>query len=499
MGFLRLPKACRAFEHGVSLGGRTSSPRNPDITFVVFSQTRGSDIWREASASLYVAGNAAAAAAVTIGAVHRYVVPRSPFVESNAIVTTQAATLPPDSARRAETWQIAVVSTAHFVSHYHILLLPPLFLFVRDDYGVSYTQVGFALAAYNVISALFQTPAGFLVDRIGARRLLIGGLVLASLAFAAAGLTASFAIFVVMFAVAGLANTVYHPADYAILSDRVSAQRMGQAFSIHTFAGMLGAAAAPASLLVMQTMVGWRGAFIGAALLGLLTAAILAFSRDDQPIRGAGKAAKPGSDATAASASGWRLLMTPVILQNLFFYVLLALTNAGIQNYSVVALGDLFGTAPGLANTALSAYLLLSAGGVLLGGLVAARTSRHALVAAVGLCAFAVTAVILGLWPMDRVLLIVTMCAAGLFTGVIMPSRDMIVREATPPGAFGRVFGLVTTGFNIGGIIAPLLFGALMDGGSPRWVFFATALSALASLLTVMTIPKLRRGDTNPA
>lgn len=407
------------------------------------------------------------------------------------MTTTQAATLSADTARRNETWQIAIVSAAHFVSHYYIILLPPLFVFVREDYGVSYTELGLALVAFNIVSAVLQTPAGFLVDKIGARPLLAGGLALGGAAFAVAGLVHSFWMLVAMFAVAGLANTVYHPADYTILSHRISSERMSHAYSIHTFAGMLGGAAAPASLLLMQNFAGWRGAFIGAALLGFATAAILAFSRDagsDHPQQDK----TPTAEAPGPTATGWRLLLSLPILQNLLFFVLLALTNGGLQNYSVVALGALYGTPLEVANIALSAFLLLSAIGVLIGGVIAGRTGRHSLIAALGLCASALVALIIGLDDLGALALIVVMSLGGFFNGVIMPSRDMIVREITPPGSFGKVFGFVTTGFNIGGIIAPLVFGAMMDHGSPRAVFLFVAAGLLASVLTVVTIPKLR-------
>jgi MFS family permease len=292
-----------------------------------------------------------------------------------------------------------------------------------------------------------------------------------------------------MFGVAGLANTVYHPADYTLLSQGVSQERMGHAFSIHTFAGMLGGAAAPASLLLIHTFAGWRGAFLGAALLGVIIAAVLALSGDlDARQRKADKA----SDSAAAGDTGWRLLFSLPILQSLLFFVMLAIANAGLQNYSVVALGTLFSTPLAVANTALSGYLLLTAIGVLTGGFVAGLTSRHAMVAALGLCASALATFMIGIVDLGSLLLITMMSLVGFLTGVIMPSRDLMVRENTPPGSFGKVFGFVTTGFNIGGIISPLVFGWLMDNNSPRGVFLFVAAVSLVSVVTVLAIPKLR-------
>src|SRR5665213_1260932 len=180
---------------------------------------------------------------------------------------------------------VGAISTAHFVSHYYIILLAPLLPFVRADYGVSYTEIGLAFAAFNVVSAALQTPAGFLVDRLGARALLIIGLLLGAGAFVVAGLIDSFWVLVAMFAIAGVGNTVYHPADYALLSHHVPADRISHAFSIHTFAGMLGSAVAPASLLMMQSLWGWRGAFIGAGIFGFAVAAVMLMVRDNAPVQ----------------------------------------------------------------------------------------------------------------------------------------------------------------------------------------------------------------------
>jgi MFS transporter, FSR family, fosmidomycin resistance protein len=374
---------------------------------------------------------------------------------------------------------IGVVSAAHFVSHYYVLMLPPLFAFVRADYGVSYTELGLALAAFNVVSAALQTPAGFLVDWLGARVILMIGLLLGAIAFAVVGLVDSFWVLVAMFGLAGVGNTAYHPANYALLSHRVSAERIGHAYSVHTFSGMLGSAAAPVSLLVMQSIWGWRGAFIGAAVLGLVVAAVIAFVRDDAPTITPPRAAK--SDAS----DGWRLLFSAPILLNLVFFALLAMISGGWQNYSVVALGALHGISIVAANAALTGYLLFAAIGVLFGGVLAARTARHNLVAAGGLIITTAIAVMVAMLDLSTVLLVLTMSVAGLFTGLIMPSRDMIVREVTPHGSFGKVFGFVTTGFNIGGIVSPLLFGAVMDQGRPQLVFLGVAVFSAIAIGTV--------------
>ena len=379
---------------------------------------------------------------------------------------------------------LGAISAAHFVSHYVQLLLGPLLPFVRAEFNVSYTEIGFALAAFNLVSAVLQTPAGFLVDRFGARNLLAGGLVLGSAAFMAAGVTSSFWLFVGMFAIAGVANTVYHPADYAMLSQHIPASRIGQAFSVHTFAGMLGSAVAPPVLLALHHGIGWRGAFVVSGLVGFVAAAYVMMVPDTKHGRTGGKAEAKGVD--------WRVLTSAPILLNLVFFMLLAVTSAGIYSYTVVGLGALYGMPVAAANAALTGYLMLTALGVLFGGWLVGRTNRHAIVAATGLALTGAFLFGVAEVSLDTLGLILMLSAAGFFSGIIMPSRDMIVRSVTPEGSFGKVFGFVTTGFNIGGIIAPLMFGAMMDHGSPRLMFVSIAALTLVAIATVATRPARR-------
>lgn len=381
---------------------------------------------------------------------------------------------------------VGAVSAAHFMSHYYIIALAPLMPFVRDEYHVTYTEIGLAFAVFNIVTAIFQTPAGFLVDHLGARVLLTVGLAIGATTFVTAGLVDSFWVMIAMFAVAGMGNTVYHPADYALLSQHVPSDRIGQAFSVHTFAGMLGSAVAPVTLLMMQSLWGWRGAFVGTGVLGFAVALLLLLVRDSSANR-----TSAGTRPTAVSSdASWRLLLSTPILLNLAFFILLAVISGGLYNYSVVALGALYGTPVTTANAALTGNLLLSAAGVLIGGLLVTRTKRHSLVAALGLAAMALSVVLIALVDLGSVALIAAMSLGGLFSGVIMPSRDMIVREVTPPGSFGKVFGFVTTGFSIGGIVAPLIFGAVMDHGSPRMVFVLVAAFSLLGIVTVATRPR---------
>ena len=405
--------------------------------------------------------------------------------------TSEPLGLPADSAAGTrwsrETRVIALVAVAHFVSHVHIMLLPPLFGEVREAFGVSYIQIGLALTAFNVASALLQTPAGFLVDRIGPRAMLTGGLLLGAAAIAAAALLPGYWFFVIAYGFLGVANTVYHPADYTILSATVDHKRIGKAFSIHTFAGYLGSGVTPALVLACAAVWGWRGGFLFAAVLSFAVALLVIVAGSILPR----VVHKPGQQpAKSETKVGLSLLLSRPILRNLLFFFCLAMANGGIQTFTVVGMGAIHGTPFSVANVALSGFLLCSAFGVLLGGIIADRTPHHERVAAVGF-AFTSTMAILMAWVnMPAVVLIGVMSLGGLLNGMIQPSRDMMVRAVTPPGSFGKVFGFVSTGFNLGGMVAPLLFGWLMDRGEPRTIFMIVVGFILLALVTAITRAK---------
>ncbi len=392
---------------------------------------------------------------------------------------------------------IGLVSGAHFVSHVYMLVLPPLFAFVRADYAVSYAELGFAIAAFNVVSLVLQPPAGFLADRFGSRRLLIGGLLLSGIGVIVAGLVPSYWALVGGMALMGLANTTYHPAGYSILSHSIPSKRIGYAFSVHTFFGTFGMAITPVTMLFLARLWGWHGAFIGASAFGFSMALVLLLNRDALPAAVAGPHAAVHASAVDRR-TGWRLLLSPPIIRNVAFFMVLSMATGGISGFSIVALGALYGTPIATANFVLSAYLLFNAAGVLAGGYVATRARRHEFVAGAGFIGSGALILLVGLVNLGVGILVVVMALSGFLNGVIQPSRDMIVRAATPPGSFGKVFGFVSTGFNLAGIAAPLLFGWLMDQAHPRSVFLVVAAFTLLAL-PLLTGKPVRRQDAAAA
>ena len=375
--------------------------------------------------------------------------------------------------RGGEFQAVSLVSSAHFVSHFHTLVLPPLFPFLKQHFGVGFIELGLALTIGSIASVATQLPMGYLADRWGSRRLLIAALCLGGFAIASVGLIDSYMWLLVAVALLGVANAVYHPADYAILSARIAPARIGRAFSVHTFAGMFGGAVAPATMLILTTTLGMSAALIAAGLIGVLVAVPLACTRGVE-----GELA-PSRAAAARAAEGdcqRGRVFTPAILGLTVFFVLLSLSTSGINNFSVVALMRAYAVPFSAANLALTAFLTASAFGVLGGGFVADMTRRHADVAAIGFALNAVIMLLIGTVGLAPPVLIVAMATAGFLSGMIMPSRDMLVRAAAPAGAVGRAFGIVSIGLSTGGMIGPMLFGWIMDLGVPRWVFGASVM-----------------------
>jgi MFS family permease len=378
---------------------------------------------------------------------------------------------------------LAAISTAHWVSHFHMFVLPMLFPFLKQQLGVGYIELGLALTVFAVVSGLTQAPIGYLADHIGARKILLMGLTLGGFALIMLGLHLSYPWLIASAVLLGLANSVYHPADYAILSAHMDEARMGRAFSIHTFAGFLGGAVAPATVAALAATIGGHGALIVTGAVGPLVALLLVIVGVPDA-----RAADRRPDGTRAPRQG---IVTPALIVLTMFFMLLSLSSAGIGNFGVVALMGGYGVSFSTANIALTAFLGASAVGVLAGGFLADHTRRHGQVAAACFAINAAIVLLIATIALSPLLLTTAMAGAGFLGGVIAPSRDMLVRNAAPAGAAGRAFGIVSTGFNIGGIISPLLFGWIMDQNLPHWVFGA---SVVFMVLTVLLALVTERG-----
>ena len=375
------------------------------------------------------------------------------------------------------------IAAVHFVSHVHIMLIPALLPVLPGLLGVGFVELGVALAVFNIVSALVQAPLGFAVDHYGARKVLKAGLLLGSLSFLMLAVSPGYAVLLVAMALAGLANGVYHPADYALLVNGIEAGRLGRSFSIHTFAGFLGSAVTPAVFLGIAAVLGTQAALAAGAVVGIAALLLISVPRSGiYQVCGHGNK----SDAGLAAAPGRVRLLTPMIGVLTVLFILLNLSTSAIEKFSVAALVQGQGLTLAWANTALTAFLLSSAVGVLCGGALADRTRRHGLVAAM---AFALAAALTTLAALGLVrdwALVAVLGAIGLLTGVIAPSRDMLVKAAAPRGAEGKTFGLVSTGFNIGGALGPIAFGWMLDQRLPEGIFIASVVFMLLTVLLTL-------------
>lgn len=390
---------------------------------------------------------------------------------------------------------LGLISTGHFMSHFYFLTLPPLFVYLRDDFNVSYTELGLLMSAMFGTAAVAQIPVGFIVDRLGARVVLTFGLIMMSVCMGLVGVVESFWVLVPLVMLSATGNSVFHPCDYAILNSSISENRMGRAFSIHTFAGHLGSAVAPAAMIFLAAQFGWRIAMVMAGAFGLLVMLGLAtqwgsLHDDALPKKKKRDAAKPAEAATQPGAkSGLALIFSLPMVLFFFFFATLSMMTSAMQTFSVTALTDLHQTPLAVASLALTVYLFCSAGGILIGGEISDRTKRHDIVAAVVFVLTAIICVAIAVIDFGMAMLVAMMVVMGIGQGIIRPARDMMVRAASPKGSTGKVFGFVSAGIAAGSALAPIPFGYLLDRGQPAWVFYLMAIFMVIALVTVI-IPK---------
>src|SRR5581483_8401028 len=369
---------------------------------------------------------------------------------------------------RRDVRVISLVGIAHGTSHYYQLAFVTMLLIMRDRAGLSFEQIGLLGGMFYGVSGLAQTGAGFAVDRFGARPILAGGLATIGIAMGLVSMAHSFAGFVAIAIIAGLGNSIFHPADFALINASVNQKRLGRAFSIHGLGGSLGWAAAPV-MYFLNDLVGPSGAALMGAVPGLLMASLIwTFRNDfvDHRVAARARAAK-GDDPSPMS-----LFMQGPILLCLGYFALVAASSVGIQQFAVPAWHGMFGVSESFAALCLVVFVVGSAAGVFVGGFFADRVRHHDRVAAIGLLAAAAFTLPIAMHNIPVFLLMPLLAAGGFSSGMTGPSRDMIVRGTTPPGASGKVFGFVYSGLDVGSFLAPPVFGWLMSQGVPAMIFW---------------------------
>jgi FSR family fosmidomycin resistance protein-like MFS transporter len=374
-----------------------------------------------------------------------------------------------------------LISNGHFLSHFYVLTLPPLFLAWQHSFGVSFAQLGLTVMLMSGMTALLQTPVGFLVDRHGARPFLIGGALLMCLSMAAMGLATAFWQILALAALSGVGNSVIHPADYAILSGSVDKERMGRSFALHTFSGNLGFSAAPPVTAVLMALIGWRAALMVVGLAGVpvVISIVLQSSILKDQVR-------HEAHHSEGVLGGRQLLTSRTMLLFFAFFALGAMASGGIQAWLVTVLHTVKGMDLEIASTALTAYMAGSTVGVLIGGWFTDTFKQHVMVFAIALTVVtAVLLVVVNVLSLPALLTMLLMFTAGLAFGGSRTPRDVMLKDAAPPGQIGKVFGFVSAGLPLGSAITPVPFGFLIDRGHPELVLVMVAVILLLSLLCV--------------
>lgn len=384
----------------------------------------------------------------------------------------------PESFRR-DARVIGLVGVAHGLSHFFQLALPPLFPLLRAEFDASWTLLGALVAVFYAASGLVQFTAGFWVDRFGARPVLFGGMALVAGATVLAAFAPSVGWLFPIVMIMGAGNGVFHPADFAILNANVAPRRLGHAYSTHGILGNLGYAIAPIASFGLAALVGWRGALGTMGLVGLVVLGALVIQRSYLTSHRA-------ADAHFHTLRGsFALFRQAAILACFGFFIVQTTASVGMQTFAGSALHAGFAVPLGLANSAVTAYLLGGSAGILVGGFLAARSDRHDRIAAAGLLVASILTGLVALAP-ALALLLPLFAAIGFAIGATGPSRDLIVRSATPKGASGRVYGFVYSGLDVGATLGPLWFGLMLDHGLAPQMFIVIAVLLMIAITTVL-------------
>ena len=409
------------------------------------------------------------------------------------------ATVPARPARH-DARLIGLVGLAHLISHFSQLLLAPLFPWLKEAFNVSYAELGLLMTIFFVVSCVVQASSGFVVDRFGPRPVLFGGLSLLGAAAFGFAASPSYAMLALCSVVAGIGNGVFHPVDYTLLNRKVHPSRLGHAFSVHGITGSLGWALAPALLVPLAIAYSWRVALVGAGLLAFAVLAVLVLNRSHLALD-AMVTNKVGAPNTAAAPTEGSLafLKIPAVWMCFAFFLLYAMALSGVQTFAPGAARMLHDVPVDLAAMCLTIYMVCSSGGMVAGGFLASDPARCERVIGAGFGIAALVALVIGFADLPALLVPVLFGVMGFGAGIAGPSRDLIVKRASPPNATGRVYGVVYSGLDIGQAIAPLIFGTLMDHRQPALVWLGIALVQGALIVNAFNVRKVRRTNLQAA
>lgn len=392
---------------------------------------------------------------------------------------------------RQDAGVIGLVGLAHMISHFSQLLLAPLFPWLKDAFNASYTQLGFLMTVFFAVSCGVQAASGFLVDRWGPRPILFAGLGLLGLAALGFALSPNYWTMALCSVVAGVGNGVFHPVDYTLLNRKVSAPRLGHAYSVHGITGSLGWALAPALLVPLAIAFSWRAALMAAGTLAFAVLAVLWLNRSRLALPVAPK--KPVAGAASQAEGNFDFLRIPAVWMCFGFFFFYAVVLSAIQAFAPEAARHLHGVPVALAAMCLTVYMVCSAGGMVLGGFLAANPERCERIVGAGFGMAALIALLIGFAPVPALAVPALFGAMGFASGIAGPSRDLLVKKSTPDNATGRVYGIVYSGLDIGQAIAPLFFGALMDHQQYQGVWLGLVFMQAVLITSAFNVRRVRR------
>jgi MFS family permease len=403
------------------------------------------------------------------------------------------------SLLRQDARVIGLVGLAHGTSHFYHVILAALIPWLKPEFHLSYSELGLLMTVFFVVSGVGQALAGFVVDRFSARAVLFGGIALLGLSAVLLSSAHSYAQLMLGALLAGCGNSVFHPADYTLLNQRVSKARLAHGFSVHGISGNIGWAASPLFLTYVAGRTDWRTALLCAALLPLGVLALLVWNRHALRPEPAPAAAGPQSGARGDAAGGaLGFLRLQVVWMCFAFFLISAVALAGIQTFAATSLVSLYGMSLAWATAAYTAYMVASACGMLYGGFLGAGSRHHERIIIAAFASAAVLALILAAAVVPAWAAVALMALIGLVTGISGPSRDLMIRGAAPANATGRVFGVVYSGLDSGLALGPLLFGALMDANHPAGVFIGIGVFQALVILTTLGVGGKRRVAAAP-
>lgn len=401
---------------------------------------------------------------------------------------------------RQDASLIGLVGVSHSISHFSQLLLAPLFPWLKDAFQVSYAELGLLMSIFFVVSCIVQTLSGFVVDRFGARPVLFSGLALLGLASFGYAASPSYAMLAACSVLAGIGNGVFHPVDYTLLNRKVHASRLGHAFSVHGITGSLGWALAPAVLVPLTIAFSWRVALVCAGVLAYAVLLLLWIFRAQLTLEGINASAKSERSVNASVSGGeFDFLRIPAVWMCFAFFFFYAMALSGVQAFAPEAARQLHAVPTAIAAMCLTIYMVASAGGMVVGGFLAADPARCERIVGLGFSAAATIALVIGFASLPAAAVPVLFGAMGFGAGIAAPSRDLLVKRSSPENATGRVYGVVYSGLDIGQALAPLLFGTLMDLHHPSQVWLGIAIVQLVMVASAFRVRRVRRTVLVPA